>query len=63
MLAKTGWANGATGCVESLECQARRIKGAWALILSRDCLLEIHFLSRKGGRSTLDSSTILLRFC
>ena len=63
MLAKTGWVDGAMGCVESLECQAKRIKGVWALILSSDCLLKIHFLSRKGGSSTLDSSTILLRFC
>ena len=48
MLAKTGWVDGAMGCVESLECQAKRIKGVWALILSSDCLLKIHFLSRKG---------------
>ena len=30
MLAKTGWVDGAMGCVESLECQAKRIKGVWA---------------------------------
>lgn len=29
----------------------------WALILQSDCLLEIHFLFREGGSSTVVSST------